>query len=204
MGKIKAILVGAGDRGANAYGPYALNYPHELEFVALAEKEEKRRNAFAYSHSLSDEQLYTSWEELLDANIDADVVFICTLDREHYEPAIKAMEKGYHVLLEKPMSPFLDECISMTKKSQETNKLLTICHVLRYTPFWQTVKQIISEGKIGDIASIQLNENVEIMHMSHSFVRGNWNNSNKTSPMILQKSCHDMDILMYLMDKKCK
>ena|SRR5690625_40967 len=204
MGKIKAILLGAGDRGANAYGPYALNYPHELEFVALAEKNEERRNAFAKTHLLSDEQLYTSWEDLLKADINADVAFICTLDRDHYKPAIQAMEKGYHVLLEKPMSPIPDECISMTKKANETNRLLTICHVLRYTPFWQKIKQIIDEGRIGNIASIQLNENVEIMHMSHSFVRGNWNNSDVTSPMILQKSCHDMDILMYLMDQKCK
>jgi len=204
MGKIKAILLGAGDRGANAYGPYALNYPHELEFVALAEKNEERRNAFAKTHLLSDEQIYTSWEDLLEADINADVAFICTLDRDHYKPAIQAMEKGYHVLLEKPMSPIPDECISMTKKANETNRLLTICHVLRYTPFWQKIKQIIDEGRIGNIASIQLNENVEIMHMSHSFVRGNWNNSDVTSPMILQKSCHDMDILMYLMDQKCK
>src|SRR5690625_8035781 len=114
------------------------------------------------------------------------------------------MEKGYHVLLEKPMSPIPDECISMTKKANETNRLLTICHVLRYTPFWQKIKQIIDEGIIGNIASIQLNENVEIRHMSHRFVRGNWNNSDVTSPMSLQTSCHARDILMDLMVQQCK
>src|SRR5699024_8731781 len=67
-----------------------------------------------------------------------------------------------------------------------------------------TMKRVVSEGQIGKIASIQLNENVEIMHMAHSFVRGNWNNKEKSSPMILQKSCHDMDIIRYIIDEKCE
>ncbi|MEC5423441.1 Gfo/Idh/MocA family oxidoreductase [Virgibacillus sp. C22-A2] len=203
MKKIKAVLIGAGDRGAKAYAPYAVSYPHELEFVAVAEPNTEKRNNFATEHSISENNCFTSWEELLDCNIDADVALVCTLDREHYEPTVRAIKRGYHVLLEKPMSPDPEECISMVKAAEEHGKLLTICHVLRYTPFWQTIKKIIEKGTIGDVVSIQLNENVEVMHMSHSFVRGNWNNSDKSSPMILQKSCHDMDILMYLMDQKC-
>lgn len=204
MKKTKAILIGAGDRGARAYAPYALNYPHELEFVAVAELNKERREAFANNYELRDDQCYTSWEAMLQDNIEAEVAFVCTLDREHYSPTIAALENGYHVLLEKPMSPDPEECISMVETAKKHDKLLTICHVLRYTPFWQTIKKIIDDGDIGDIVSIQLNENVEIMHMSHSFVRGNWNNSDETSPMILQKSCHDMDILMYLMNQRCK
>lgn len=201
---MKAVLIGAGDRGARAYAPYAKNYPHELEIVAVAEKNPERRAIFAKEHSLTEQQCYPSWEEMFTHDIEADVAIICTMDREHHDPTIQAIEKGYHVLLEKPMSPDPEECISMTKTAEKHQKLLTICHVLRYTPFWQTIKEIIDRGDIGDIVSIQLNENVEVMHMSHSFVRGNWNNSDESSPMILQKSCHDMDILMYLMDQKCK
>ena len=204
MKKTKAILIGAGDRGAKAYAPYAISYPHELEFVAVAELNPERRDIFAKEHSISKDQCYASWEEMFEKDIDAEVAIICTLDRQHYKPTLKAIEKGYHVLLEKPMSPEPQECIEMAAAAKENNKLLTICHVLRYTPFWQNIKKVIDEGKIGDIVSIQLNENVEVMHMSHSFVRGNWNNSDNSSPMILQKSCHDMDILMYLMNQKCK
>ncbi len=201
---MKAVLVGAGDRGARAYAPYAKNHPHELEIVAVAEKDEARRDIFAKEHGLSASQCFATWEEMFEQNIEADVAIICTLDRQHHDPTVKAVEKGYHVLLEKPMSPDPAECISMTKAAKEHEKLLTICHVLRYTPFWQQIKEIIDRGDIGEIVSIQLNENVEVMHMSHSFVRGNWNNSDESSPMILQKSCHDMDILMYLMDQPCK
>ena len=115
MKKIKAVLIGAGDRGAKAYAPYAKNYPNELEFVAVAEAIPQRREAFAKEFSLAEEQCYASWEEMLENDIEADVAFICTLDKGHYAPTVKAIEKGYHVLLEKPMSPSPKECISMVK-----------------------------------------------------------------------------------------
>ncbi len=117
---------------------------------------------------------------------------------------MKALDLGYHVLLEKPMSPSPEECIKMVEKAKEMDRTLTICHVLRYTPFWSRIKSIVQNGNIGQIASIQLNENVEYMHMSHSFVRGNWKSKEQSSPMILAKSCHDMDIISYIMDQDCK
>jgi predicted dehydrogenase len=101
------------------------------------------------------------------------------------------------------MSPSPEECLDMERMASEQGRLLTICHVLRYTPFWSTIKKVIDEGRIGEIVSIQLNENVGYWHIAHSFVRGNWNNSDKSSPMILQKSCHDMDVLSWLMDRPC-
>lgn len=203
MSKITAVLIGAGDRGARGYAPYALDNPHELEIIAVAEPNKERRNDFAAKHQLSEENCYESWEELLNGPKRADVAIICTLDRYHFHPTITALKAGYHVLLEKPMSPDPLECIEMERIAKEQNRLLTICHVLRYTDFWSKIREVIKEGTIGDIASVNLNENVEVMHMSHSFVRGNWNNKEKSSPMILQKSCHDMDILSYIIDKPC-
>lgn len=199
-----AVLIGAGDRGAQAYAPYALDYPHELKIVAVAEPNELKRNKVIKSHGINYEYAFSSWKSLLDKRKMADIAIVCTLDKEHYYPTMKALELGYHVLLEKPMSPDPKECIDMDKMAKKQKRQLTICHVLRYTPFWSKIKTLISEGEIGEVASVQLNENVEIMHMSHSFVRGNWSNKEKSSPMILQKSCHDMDILSYILGKKCE
>src|SRR5699024_6370912 len=189
-----AILIGAGDRGARAYAPYALEYPHELQIVAVAEPNEIRRYRVTNDHGISAKNSFATWQEILDSEKISDIAIICTQDRFHYEPTIKALELGYHVLLEKPMSPDPRECIEMSQAAKKFGRQLTICHVLRYTEFWSTIQKVIAEGTIGEVASLQLNENVEIMHMSHSFVRGNWNNKEKSSPMILQKSCHDMDI----------
>lgn len=199
-----AIVIGAGDRGMRAYANYALEQPHELTIVGVAEPNVQRRTAFQTAHTLTDEQCYESWEEILATKQQADIAIICTLDREHFEPTVKALQAGYHVLLEKPMSPDPRECIEMERVAQTYNRELIICHVLRYTNFWQTIKKVIEEGQIGEVVSLQLNENVEIMHMSHSFVRGNWNNKEQSSPMILQKSCHDMDIIGYVLGKTCE
>ena len=197
-----AILIGAGDRGARAYAPYALDYPNELKIMAVAEPNDERREKVKEQHGLS--ETYTSWEDILKEGKIADIAIICTMDQQHYDPTMKALELGYHVLLEKPMSPNPAECVAMERQAKKYDRQLTICHVLRYTDFWKTIRNIIADGTIGDVASLQLNENVEVMHMSHSFVRGNWRNKEASSPMILQKSCHDMDIIRYVLNKKCE
>lgn len=203
MSHMNAILIGAGARGASSYAPYALDFPHELTFVAVAEADPVRRSRFAEKHGIPPERCYETWEPLLAEKQIADIAVICTQDRMHYGPTMQALKQKYHVLLEKPMSPDPRECLEMEQAAIENNRLLTICHVLRYTPFWSTIKRILQEGTIGEIASIQLNENVGYWHIAHSFVRGNWNHSDKASPMILAKSCHDMDVLSWLMDKPC-
>ncbi|WP_274364363.1 Gfo/Idh/MocA family protein [Paenibacillus thermotolerans] len=203
MSQLTAILIGAGARGAGGYAPYSLNHPHELKFVAVAEPNPVRRAAFAEKHGISPERCYGSWEELLSQPKLADVAIICTQDRMHRDPTIAALNKKYHVMLEKPMSPDPKECLEMERAAKDNDRLLTICHVLRYTPFWSKIKSLLSAGTIGDVVSIQLNENVGYWHIAHSFVRGNWNNSDKSSPMILAKSCHDMDVLAWLMDQPC-
>lgn len=205
MKPMTAIIIGAGDRGLRAYAPYAIEYPNELKIIGVAEPNSERRIKFQQAHHISHEHCYENWEDVL--NLDkriADIAIICTLDRFHFKPTMKALELGYHVLLEKPMSPDPVECIAMEQAAKKYNRQLTICHVLRYTEFWATIKKMISQGEIGEVVSLQLNENVEVMHMSHSFVRGNWNNKEKSSPMILQKSCHDMDIISFVLGKDCK
>lgn len=203
MTQLTAILIGAGARGAHSYAPYALDYPHELKFVAVAEESYTRRDNFAKLHNIPSDCCFESWEQLLEQPKMADVAMICTQDQMHYEPTLQALAKKYHVLLEKPMSPSPKECIEMERAAKENECLLTICHVLRYTPFWSAIKRVISEGQIGQVVSIQLNENVGYWHIAHSFVRGNWSNSETSSPMILAKSCHDMDVLSWLMDQPC-
>ncbi|MCJ8012348.1 Gfo/Idh/MocA family oxidoreductase [Paenibacillus sp. KQZ6P-2] len=202
MNQLKAVVIGAGARGGS-YANYALDYPHELEIVAVAESDPVRRERFAEKHNIPQERCYESWEPLLQEPQMADIAIICTQDQMHFGPTMQALKQKYHVMLEKPMSPSPAECIEMERMAQDQDRLLTICHVLRYTSFWSTIKKVIQEGRIGEIVSIQLNENVGYWHIAHSFVRGNWNNSDTSSPMILAKSCHDMDILSWLMDRSC-
>jgi len=122
----------------------------------------------------------------------------------HYEAAVKLMEKGYHLLLEKPMSNEPLECIKIAHYAEVYQKKVCVCHVLRYTQFFSGIKNLLDQGKIGRIISIQHNENVGYWHQAMSYVRGPWRCSGTASPMILAKCCHDMDILVWLTGSECK
>ncbi|WP_276356221.1 Gfo/Idh/MocA family oxidoreductase [Cohnella caldifontis] len=203
MRKPTLAIIGAGARGLIAYAPYFSRFPEEAEIVAVAEPNEQRRTAFAQRFDLPNERIFASWEELLAQPRFCDALLICTQDRMHFAPTMAALRQGYHVLLEKPMSNSPSECIAMTEMARRTGRLLTICHVSRYIPFWRQLKTILSAGTIGDVISIQHNENVGYLHYAHSFVRGNWRNASLSSPMILAKSCHDMDLIRWLVDSEC-
>ncbi|MEG2286976.1 MAG: Gfo/Idh/MocA family oxidoreductase, partial [Ruthenibacterium sp.] len=145
-----------------------------------------------------------TWEELLSKNKMADCAMVCTQDKMHTQPVMAALHKGYHVLCEKPMSPSAAECIAMEKTAQECGRTLTVCHVLRYSPFYTRLKKLLDENAIGELVSLQHIECVGYWHQAHSFVRGNWRSSSETSPMILAKACHDMDLLAWLVGAPCK
>ena len=201
---ITAVLIGAGQRGAQVYADYALHHPNEIKIAAVAEPDRERRQLFAKAHGLPDEAVFSHWNELFEKGKLADSCMVCTQDRFHTEPVKKALELGYHVMCEKPMSPRPEECIEMGEYAGKYHKTSTVCHVLRYSPFFTKIKEILDSGAVGDLVSIQHMECVGYWHQAHSFVRGNWRNSTESSPMILQKSCHDMDILAWLTGRKCR
>ena len=199
---ITAVMLGAGQRGFYAYGPYALENPAELKFVAVAEPHSVRRERFARLHNIPPERQFVTWEDLLAQGQIADTLFNMTQDQMHHAPTVAALEAGYDVLLEKPMAPRLAECVDLVQTAERTGRLLQVCHVLRYTPFFSTLHDILASGRLGDIITVEHRENVVYWHMAHSFVRGNWRNAAASSPMILAKCCHDLDILYWNMGRE--
>ncbi len=196
---VEAVLLGAGGRGTFAYGAAARAHPDHIRFVAVAEPDPERRARFASQHTLPPDRCFASWEDLLAAGQLAPALVCCTLDRLHVAPTVAALDEGYHVLLEKPMAVTPEDCVRIVQASERANRLLMICHVLRYTPFFSTLHAIVTSGRLGDIVTIEHRENVAFWHMAHSFVRGNWGNAARSSPMILSKCCHDLDILAWMM-----
>lgn len=204
MEKIKVALAGLGSRGKDAYAPAAKLFPEKMEIAAVADIDEAKVEEVAQEYGVPREQCYHSAEEMLAQDKLADVMFITTQDRQHVGHAIPALEKGYDLLLEKPISPDLKECREILKAAEKWGRRVVVCHVLRYTPFYTRVKELLDSGVIGDVVTVMGIENVGYWHQAHSFVRGNWRNSEITSPMILQKCCHDMDLLLWLTGKTCK
>ncbi len=202
--KIKIAFIGLGSRGKDAYLPEFLKYSDEVEVVAIADIDSKKLDAVAKLLDLPRNVCFSSGEDLLAQPKLADAVCITTMDRQHVRQAVSALNLGYHILLEKPVSPDLEECREINRVAKETGLHVVVCHVLRYTTFFKKVKEILNSRIIGEVISIQAIENVGYWHQAHSFVRGNFSVVEKASPMILQKCCHDMDLYLWLANKTSK
>lgn len=203
MKPISVILMGAGNRGT-AYISRMKEMPDKYKVVAVAEPVEGRRKKIQQMFELPDEMCFYSWEDILALPKLADLAVICTMDDMHYEPAMKAIELGYHLLLEKPAAQTAKECADIALAAKKKGVSVLVCHVLRYAPFFKTIKKILMDGVIGDVMSVVHVEAVGNVHQSHSYIRGNWHDENETTPMLLAKCCHDIDILQWLLDKPCK
>lgn len=197
-------IIGLGVRGRDVYAHCQHIFPQRMKITAIADTDPEKVKAVAEEYGIPADNCFYSADALLAREQLADILFICTQDRLHAEEAIPALRKGYHLLLEKPIAPKLNECREIAAVAKECNRQVVICHVLRYTPFYQTAKQILDSGRIGQIIAIQAMENVAYWHFAHSYVRGNWRDVEKSSPLILQKSCHDTDILLWLSGQKCE
>lgn len=204
MKKLTIGFIGLGNRGKDAYLPEFAKFQNQVEIVAVADPDEAKRKDVARQYGIPENRCFTSGEELLKQPKMADALCIATMDQLHVAQAIPALEKGYDLLLEKPVSPSLAECRAIQEVAHRTGRRVVVCHVLRYTPFYKKVKELLERDAIGQVISIQAIENVGYWHQAHSFVRGNWCNSGSSSPMILQKCCHDMDLYLWLGGKTSK
>ena len=199
---LTAITLGAGNRGT-LYGDYASQYPAELKIVGVAEPIVERNDLHAKTHNIPDENRFVTWEHVLERPKFADMVVVSMPDDLHHEPCIQAMRLGYDVLLEKPMAQTEEECREILAVQQETGRIVGIAHVLRYAPYFIDMRDVVLSGALGRIVNFQHMEPIEWRHMLHSYVRGNWHDSKATTPIILAKSCHDLDIMRWIMDEPC-
>jgi predicted dehydrogenase len=196
---VTAILIGAGHRGT-IYADYASENSDELQIVAVADNNAERRKRTARTHKIAADQCYKDWKDVFIKEKFADAVIIATPDQLHTAPCLAALDAGYDILLEKPIAPTEEECRLILKRAKETGRIVGVCHVLRYSPYFRELKEVINAGLIGEIISIQHMEPIEHVHMSHSYVRGKWRNSKMAAPIILAKSSHDTDIIRWLVN----
>lgn len=200
---ITVVIIGAGNRG-RVYASYAKTYNDNIKVVGVSDIIESRCNRIADQHGVPQENRFGHYREVFERPKMADAVIIATPDDRHYEPCIKALEMGYDVLLEKPVAPTEKECSEILKLSEKSGRIVAISHVLRYAPYFIALKAVVDRGDIGEIVSVQHQEPIEFAHMAHSYVRGNWRCEKDTTPIILAKSCHDLDIIRWIVGKPCK
>lgn len=196
-------ILGAGNRGATAYGRYMLRRPDLAEVVAIADMRPDRLEAVGAEHGVPPKHQYGDWKDLLKRERGLDAVIIALPDKLHYPAAMAAMRRAPAILLEKPICTTPAELRALRAAARRCGTDITVAHVLRYTPFFQRMRQLLERGVIGTLQTVRHTEQVGYWHFAHSYVRGNWRREDESSPMILSKASHDFDILRWLIDARC-
>ena len=204
MKRITMVIAGLGGRGHDIYGNYAMEHPDEVEIAAVADPRPERLELAQREWNIPAERCFATAEELFAQPQLADAAVIATQDRQHVVHAEAALKGGYHLLLEKPVAVDIEGCLEVLRLARRYQRHVVVCHVLRYTKFYGTLYELLRGGAIGRIESLDAVENVAYWHYAHSYVRGNWRRAEESSPMILAKSCHDMDIIRWLMGVPCE
>jgi len=196
---MRFAIIGLGGRGST-YAHFIKYYGSEL--VAVCDPDlTKKQDAISYG--MPEDGFYTDEDSFFSKGKLADALVISTLDNLHYGQTMRALELGYDILLEKPIAMTLEECEAIRDKAIECGSKVVVCHVLRYSPWYNKVKEVLDSGAIGDIVCVELTENIGYYHYAHSYCRGNWRNTDVSTPLILAKNCHDTDMICWLIGKKC-
>ncbi len=197
---VSIAVVGAGNRGQT----YAelITADDRARVVAVADPDPARRDSLGDRADVAPDLRFDSWESMLAGPRLADAVVVATQDRSHYEPAMALLDRGYHLLLEKPMAATPGQCDEIVARAERAGATLAVCHVLRYTTYTQTLKRLLDSGAIGDLVSVEHLEPIGWWHFAHSFVRGNWRRTDESSFMMLAKCVHDIDWLSHVIGRE--
>lgn len=199
---ITISIIGVGARGGEAYGRYIHASKDRFKIISLCDVNEYRLKKYGETFEVPEEERFVS-EDVFFEKKRSDILLIGTMDRLHVRQAVKALDLGYDLLLEKPISDDAEELKMLTAKAKEKGAMVMVCHVLRYNIMVKKIKSLLDEGAIGRLISMDQTENVGYWHQAHSFVRGNWRNREQTTPMIMQKCCHDLDLIQYFIGSRC-
>lgn len=200
---ITVSILGVGARGGFVYGKYMNMCKDKFRIVSLCDKNPDKLHKYAAMFGVSQENCFLDEAQFFSEK-RSELLVIATLDEDHVRHALKALELGYNILLEKPVTAVKSECGQLVEAEKKSKSKIFVCHVLRYTAMIKKMKELLDSGAIGKLVMIDHTEQIEYWHMAHSYVRGNWRKAEETSPILLAKCCHDLDLIQYFAGSRCK
>ena len=199
---LSVAVIGCGGRG-KCYSSYMKKQPDKYKLVAICDQNIEKLEYSKKTFDIPEENCFLDEKEFFSEK-RADLLVLSTPDRAHVRQALIALELGYHILLEKPISSDKEELKKLLEAQEKSGKVVLVCHVLRYSPTFCKVKELLDSGIIGELKLMESIEQVSWWHQAHSFVRGNSRNESLQSSMIMQKCCHDLDLIQNYVGAKCK
>ena len=194
--------VGCGNR-ARVYASLMAERPDQFQIVAAADRMPERIEYIRQLSRIENFKTFDSDRALLSQDKLADVVLIATQDADHLRAVIWAVARGYDIMLEKPICNHPEGILEVQRLASEANVRVVVCHVLRYTSFYRKIKEIVASGRLGQIITMNASEGIEAWHFAHSYVRGLWAVMEESTPTIVAKCSHDMDLLHWILGKRC-
>jgi len=192
------VIVGAGNRGL-IYGRFSTIDTSAMMVSAIVDPDPARLAAASAEFDIPATQCFTDVGDLPRAGKIADAAICATMDAEHARVTQALMRQGYPVLLEKPAAQSATELMELQRSAASADRILMICHVLRYAPFYSQIAEHVRSGSIGELVSVEMAEHVRFEHMVTAFVRGPWGSAERSgSGILLAKCCHDLDLMTWL------
>ena len=196
MKKYKVVFVGCGARSLSYAKPYSKS--PEIEVVAVADPEHSSRKGFIAASGLSESiPFYDNLSDLLKDNKDIDGAVVCTPNYLHRESAIPLIERGIPLALEKPMCTTMEDGEAILDAEHANKGRLLIGFVLRSTPFYRKVHELISGNAVGRVVAIEADELAGFGETS-TISRRPWRRYSKFSGgALMEKSSHDLDLMTW-------
>lgn len=199
MDPVKLGIIGTGQRCIYFFVPFIRSFPEKAKLIGIADKDPIRLSSAEQDIGMSLKS-YLNYEDLLsDPEIEA--VIITTPDSTHREIFEKALSSGKDILCEKPLATTIEDAVHMAKISLGKSNVTQLGFMLRYSPFYTKLKEIVDEGSIGKIEHIKIFETVESYHGATYFRR--WHRFvKKSGGLLVHKACHTLDIATWLIGNK--
>ena len=130
-----------------------------------------------------------------------DWVWIASWNSAHADQTVAAFRAGKHVFCQKPLATSLDDCLAMTRAWKKSGRMFSIGFVLRYSPHYRKMKQLLADGVIGDIVSMEFNETLDFNH--GGYIMGDWRRlRTNAGTHLLEKCCHDIDLVNWMLESR--
>ena len=189
--KVKFAVVGSGHIGKRH--AEMINRNDESELVAMCDilpKEELRLENY-------DVPFFSSIDDLLGSNIEFDVMCVATPNGLHGEHSLKALDKGKHIVCEKPMALTVAECEKIIFKALQASRQVFCVMQNRYSPPSQWIKEVVEGGILGDTYMVQLN--CYWNRDERYYKKGNWKGTKDLDGgTLFTQFSHFIDIMYWL------